>query len=311
MEDVTDLSFRLICKRMGADIVYTEFTNCEAIVRNIPNSLSKLELSAEERPVAIQLFGGNEETMELATNIAEGFGPDFIDLNCGCWVKNVVARNEGAGLLRDIPKFKRIVQAVLNGTKLPVTVKTRLGWDESSIIILEVAQMLEQMGVQALTVHCRTRSQAHNKPLADWSWLEKLKKTVSIPIIGNGDVVTPEDAKRMFETGCDGIMIGRAAIANPWLFTQVKHYLKTGDFIQEPTMKEKVDLMIEHLQMAIDNAEENRNPIFSFRKFIAGYIKSFPNVSVLRNDLMKMESIDPIIDRLHQFLDENKKNGIV
>jgi tRNA-dihydrouridine synthase B len=303
MEDVTDIPFRLICKRMGADIVYTEFTNCEAIVRNIYRAMDKIRVLDEERPVAIQLFGGNEKSMQEATEIASALKPDFIDINCGCWVKNVVARNEGAGLLRDLDKFKRIVEGVIKGTNLPVTVKTRLGWDEKSIVILEVAQMLEQLGVKALTVHCRTRSHAHNKAPADWSWLTKLKKVVSIPIIGNGDVVTPEDAKRMFETGCDGIMIGRGAINNPWIFEQVKHYLKTGNLLPEPTVTEKINLCVDHLQLAMEFKGE-KNPIFPFRKFYSGYLKGLPNVALLRHDLMSLDEMNPIIDRLYEFLDQ-------
>jgi len=222
MEDVTDAAFRLICKRLGADIVYTEFTSSEALIRDIPRALSKIQISDEERPIAIQIFGGVEESMEGATQKAESFNPDFIDINCGCWVKKHVGRGEGAALLKDLPHFEKIVRSTVNATKLPVTVKTRLGWDADSIVILDVAKMVEQAGAKALTVHCRTRSQAH-RGQADWHWLERIKKVVSIPVIGNGDVTTSEDVKRMFETGCDGVMIGRGAITNPWIFQQAKH----------------------------------------------------------------------------------------
>src|SRR3989338_3660216 len=175
MEDVTDTAFRLICKRLGADIVYTEFTSSEAIIRDIPRAMKKIRVTDAERPVAIQLFGGVSESMELATKKAEALGPDFIDINCGCWVRNHVARGEGAALLKDLSLFEKIVQSTVRAAHLPVTVKTRLGWDERSIVILDVAKMVEQAGEQALTVHCRTRSQAHSGQ-ADWSWLEKIKK---------------------------------------------------------------------------------------------------------------------------------------
>ena len=187
--------------------------------------------------------------MEGATKKAEKFNPDFIDINCGCWVKNHVSRGEGAALLKDLPHFEKIVSSTVKATKLPVTVKTRLGWDASNIVILDVAKMVEQTGAKALTVHCRTRSQAHTGE-ADWRWLEKIKKVISIPLIGNGDIESPEDAKRMFETGCDGIMVGRGAIINPWIFPQTKHYLKTGQHLRPPTLKEKVDLCIEHLKLS-------------------------------------------------------------
>ena len=213
MEDVTELPFRLICKRLGADIVYTEFTSSEGIIREAPRIMEKIRINEEERPVGIQIFGGRPEAMAGAAQAVEKLNPDFIDINCGCWVKNHVARNEGAGLLRDLPLFEEIVKATVKATKLPVTVKTRLGWDEQSIVITDVAKMVEAAGAQALTVHCRTRAQAHSG-FADWSWLEKIKKIIHIPLIGNGDITTPEDVQAMLETGCDAVMIGRGAIAN-------------------------------------------------------------------------------------------------
>src|SRR3989338_7365656 len=208
MEDVTDIPFRLVCKRLGADIVYTEFASSEALIRDAKKTIRKVQIVEEERPVAIQIFGGAERSMEQAARVAEKFNPDFIDINCGCWVKNVAMRGEGAGLWRALPQFERVVRSTVNATKLPVTVKTRLGWDEKSIVILDAAKMVQQAGGQALTVHCRTRSQAHDGK-ADWDWLAKIKKVVSIPIIGNGDIQTPQDVKAMLETGCDGIMVGR------------------------------------------------------------------------------------------------------
>ncbi len=299
MEDVTDTAFRLICKRLGADIVYTEFTSSEAIIRDIPRALDKIRITGEERPIAIQLFGGVEESMDSATRKAESFHPDFIDINCGCWVKNHVSRGEGAALLKDLPHFEKIVSTTVKATKLPVTVKTRLGWDASSIVILDVARMVEQAGAKALTVHCRTRSQAH-QGVADWHWLEKIKKVVSIPIIGNGDITNAEDIKRMFETGCDGVMVGRGAISNPWIFQQAKHYLATGQHLRQPMLKEKIDLCIEHLKLSV-KLKGSRNGIIPFRKHYSGYFNGIPDVAKLRFDLMQLVDLEQIIERLNRF----------
>ena len=305
MEDVTDLAFRRICRQMGADIVYTEFTSSDAIIRNIPKAINKIEVCEQERPVAIQIFGGEEECMLDAATMAESLGPDFIDINCGCWVKNHVARGQGAALLKDLPRFEKIVKSTVKGTSLPVTVKTRLGWDSENIVILEVARMVEAAGAQALAVHCRTRMQGHDKAPADWSWLEKLKKVVSIPIIGNGDIRCGADAKRMFETGCDGVMIGRAAIGNPFIFKEVQHYLKTGEQLPPPDLKERMDVCIEHLRLSVEHKDIRRG-LIPFRKFYSGYFKGFPNVAQLRKDLMPMLEYDQIINRLHQFYDEHQ-----
>lgn len=301
MEDVTDTAFRLICKRLGADIVYTEFTSSEALIRDIPKALEKIQITDEERPIAIQLFGGVEESMEEAARKAESFKPDFIDINCGCWVKNHVSRGEGAALLKDLSHFEKIVASTVKATRLPVTVKTRLGWDASNIVILDVARMVEQAGAKALTVHCRTRSQAH-KGEADWHWLEKIKKVISIPLIGNGDIESPEDAKRMFETGCDGVMIGRGAVINPWIFQQTKHYLKTGQHCPCPTLKEKIDLCVEHLKLSVE-LKGVRGGLIPFRKYYSGYLRGIPGVAKLRADLMQLVDLEAIIERLDQFLD--------
>ncbi len=303
MEDVTDLPFRVICKRLGADLVYTEFTASEALIRDIPRALKKITVCDEERPVAIQLFGGKDESLAGAAQVAEGFKPDFIDINCGCWVKNHVARNEGAGLLRDLPLFEKIVRSTVKATKLPVTVKTRLGWDHDSIVILEVAKMIEQAGAQALTIHCRTRSQAHNG-FADWDWLAKVKNAIKIPVIGNGDVTTPEDAKAMLETGCDGVMLGRGAIANPWLFQQIKHFLQTGEHLPEPTVEERMRVCLEHLKMSVEY-ELPHNAVIPFRKYYAGYLRGLPNVAVVRSELMQLKEYAAVVDRLNKYVDEN------
>ncbi|MBN1869380.1 MAG: tRNA dihydrouridine synthase DusB [Candidatus Omnitrophica bacterium] len=299
MQDVTDTAFRLICKRLGADIVYTEFTSCEALIRDIPKAVRKIQIADEERPIGIQLFGGVEESMEEAAQRATSLGPDIIDINGGCWVKNHVSRGEGAALLKDLPHFQRIVRSTVRSTHLPVTVKTRLGWDSRSIVILDVAKMVEQAGAKAITVHCRTRSQAH-QGIADWHWLEEIKKAVSIPVIGNGDITGPEDVKRMFETGCDGVMIGRGAMANPWIFRQAKYFLKTGQFLPEPTLNEKINLCIEHLKLAVQ-LKGMRNGIIPFRKYYLGYLKGVPNIAKLRRDLMQLVDLNQIIERLLQF----------
>jgi nifR3 family TIM-barrel protein len=249
----------------------------------------------------VQIFGGRPHAMGGAAELVEKVNPDFIDINCGCWVKNHVARNEGAGLLRDIPLFESIVKATVKGTKLPVTVKTRLGWDENSIVITDVAKMVEAAGAKALTLHCRTRSQAHNG-FADWGWLEKIKKVISIPLIGNGDVNTPEDVKAMFETGCDGVMIGRGAIANPWLFKQAKHYMKTGQLLPEPTIEEKIQTCLEHLRLNVEHKGE-RYGVVTFRKHYVGYLKGLPNISAVRTELMKCTEEKQVADILHSYQD--------
>ncbi|MCK5012526.1 MAG: tRNA dihydrouridine synthase DusB [Candidatus Omnitrophica bacterium] len=299
MEDVTDAAFRLVCKRLGADIVYTEFTSCEALIRDIPRAIKKIRITDEERPIAIQLFGGVEESMEEATKRATDFGPDFIDINCGCWVKNHVSRGEGAALLKDLLHFERIVASTVKATKLPVTVKTRLGWDAKSIVILDVAKMVEQAGAKAITIHCRTRNQAHRGE-ADWHWLEKIKKVVSIPVIGNGDITTPGDVKRMFETGCDGVMIGRGAMTNPWIFQQAKYFLKNGQYLPEPTLREKIELCIEHLKLSVQ-LKGLRDGVIPFRKYYVGYLNGVPNVAKLRSDLMQLVDLEKIIERLLDF----------
>ena len=303
MEDVTELPFRLICKRLGADIVYTEFTSSEGIIRDIPRIMEKIQIAEEERPVSIQIFGGRPEAMAGAAEVIEKLNPDFIDVNCGCWVKNHVARNEGAGLLLDLPLFEQIVKATVKGTKLPVTVKTRLGWDDQSIVILDVAKMVQDAGAKALTLHCRTRSQAHSG-FADWSWLEKIKKVISIPVIGNGDINCPEDAQAMLETGCDGVMIGRGAIANPWIFRETKHFLKTGEHMPDPSIEEKILVCIEHLKLNVQYKGEEYG-VQTFRKHYVGYLKGLPNITPVRSELMQYLLEEQVIERLQKYLNEN------
>lgn len=300
MDDVADRVFRLICKAHGADLLYTEFVNCEGLIRNVEKLVERIEVTDPERPIAIQIYGSAEDSMERATAVVEEAGPDFIDINAGCWVKKVAMRGDGAGLLKDLKKLEAVVKAVTRATRLPVTVKTRLGWDADNIVILDVARMLEANGVAALAVHCRTRVQAYNGQ-ADWSWLERIKAVTDIPLIGNGDVKTPEDAKRMFETGCDGVMIGRGAMHNPWIFEQTKHFLATGEHLPEPSLELRVALCLDHLRQSAAFKGERR-AVLEHRKRYTGYLRDAPNIAKLRAGLMKYEEIAPIETCLAEFL---------
>ncbi len=303
MEDVSDPPFRIICKRLGADIVYTEFISSDGLIRSAWKSRRKLTINAEERPVAIQIFSGDITTMIEAARITEEAEPDFIDINCGCWVKNVVARNAGAALLKEPDTMVKMSKALVDTVQLPVTVKTRLGWDHSSIIIVDLAKRLEQeAGIAALTIHCRTRDMGHEGD-ADWSWIEKVKQAVSIPIILNGDVQTPEDVHRAFTTtGCDAVMIGRAAISNPFVFRQAQTYMKTGTLEAPPTVEERIETCLEHLRLSIQYKEgDERKTVMEFRKFIAGYLKGLYNASHVRQDLVTYTTYTEVENRLRLF----------
>jgi tRNA-dihydrouridine synthase B len=297
MEDVTDIAFRLVCKRMGADVMYTEFVNAEGLVRDSGKTKRKMMFLEEERPFGIQIYGGSEESMQSAARMAEGLKPDLVDINCGCWVKNVTGQGAGAGLLRDLPKMKRVIASVVHSVQLPVTVKTRLGWDEKSIQIVEVARMIEDTGAVAITIHCRTRSQGH-KGVPDYSWIPKVKEAVSIPVIVNGGIDTPEIAQRVFETsGCDGVMIARGALYNPWIFREIKHYLLIGESLPPPTLEERVDLLLQHLQLSVQFKGE-RSGVIEFRKYYAGYLRNLPGMAKLRAELMQYTEQSPIADHL-------------
>ncbi len=303
MEDVSDLPFRLVCKRLGADILYTEFVNSEGLVRNSEKTKRKMVFSEDERPFGIQIYGGEESSMEGAARMADEMNPDIIDINAGCWVKNVALHGAGAGLLRDLPKMERIVSSVIKTTSKPVTVKTRLGWDEHSIRIVDVAKMIEGIGAQALTVHCRTRAQGH-KGDPDYSWIPKIKEAVKIPVIVNGNIFTPEDVQRAFaETGCDGVMIGRGAIENPWIFKQAKEFMQTGQVQTHVTVEERVRLCIEHLKLSVQY-KGDRTGMFEMRKHYSGYLRGLPNVSKVRMELMGLTDIEAIVKRLLLFNDE-------
>lgn len=298
MEDVTESPFRLICKRLGADVVFTEFISSEGLIRDAVKARAKLFFSEEERPIAIQIFGGNESSMKEAGAICESVKPDFIDINCGCWVKDVALRGAGAGLLRDLPKMQSIAEAVLNNVSLPVTLKTRLGWDENSIVIVDVAKMLEKIGIKALTVHCRLRAQG-NKGEANWSWVKRIKDSgVSIPIVLNGNIRSPEDVKFVFQTyEPDAVMIGQGAILNPWIFRQSKELIESGSY-SEPQLLEIIDTCIEHLKLNCQSKGEVRGTL-EFRKHYSGYLKNMPNISKLRSELMGLKEMNPVIEKLH------------
>ncbi len=301
MEDVTSIPFRLICKKLGADILYTEFVNAEGLVRKSKKTKQKMFFLPEERPFGIQIYGGQETSMEGAAKMAEELQPDIIDINCGCWVRNVVGSGAGASLLRDLPKMEKIISSVVNSVQTPVTVKTRLGWDEKSIQIIDVAKMVEGTGAKALTIHCRTRAQGHQGE-PDYRLIPEVKNAVNIPIIVNGGIETPQTAKRVFdETGCDGIMIARGAINHPWIFAEIKHYFRTGELLPPPTIKQRFELMFEHLRLSVDHKGE-RGGIIEFRKHYSGYLHGLPNVSKFRNSLMPFTELQPIVDHVNAYI---------
>jgi tRNA-dihydrouridine synthase B len=300
MEDVTDQAFRIVCKRLGADIVYTEFVNSEGLVRLSEKTHRKMTFSEEERPFGIQIYGGEESSMEQAAKIAEDLNPDIIDINCGCWVRKVAGQGAGSGLLRDLPKMERIISTVVKSVRVPITVKTRLGWDIENIRIVEVAKMVEQTGARALTIHCRTRSQAH-KGDPDFSWIPIIKSLVTIPIIANGSLDTPQKIEQTFqETGCDGIMIGRAAIDNPWIFRQAKQYLLNGTISTRPTIEDRFNLLIEHLKLSADIKGE-RKGVVEFRKHYTGYLKGLFQAAKIRQEMMQFTELSPALDHLSHY----------
>lgn len=303
MEDVTDSPFRQICRRMGADIVFTEFISSEAIIRDADIAMHKMDFREMERPFGIQIFGGREEAMEGATKVAVNNNPDIVDINFGCPVYKIVKKGAGAGCLKDLDMMERMAGTVVDaaGDK-PVTVKTRLGWDDNSIKIQEVALMLQSVGVKALTVHARTRSQKY-KGDARWEWLKKLANTpgLEIPVIGNGDVTSPELAKKMFdETGVDGVMIGRGAIGNPWIFKQTRHFLETGELLPEPTVRERIEICAEQLRLSVDHQGE-RYGVIIMKKHYGQYLKGIRNGKKLRMQLMEHKEMQPILELLLNF----------
>ena len=288
MEDVSDPPFRILCKRYGADVLYTEFISSGGLVHDSEDSQKKLDLYEEERPIGIQVFGGDVEQVRGATRIVDRAGADIIDINFGCPVRKVVRKDAGAGILRKPDKMRRITEAVIEEATRPVTVKTRLGWNDDSIDILNVARMLEETGIQALAVHARTRAQMY-KGEARWPWLRRLKEegVQHIPLIGNGDALSPRETQAMFdETGVDGVMIGRGAIGNPWIFQRAKTYMETGEVPPAPDWEERVQVVAEHLALKCEWLGE-RTGVLEMRKHYSGYFKGFRNASNLRHLLMQ------------------------
>ncbi len=301
MEDVSDPPFRALCKEQGADVVYTEFISSEGLIRNAAKSTKKLDIYTKERPVGIQIFGSNLDSMLGAVDIVEKTNPDIIDINYGCPVKKVVCKGAGAGILKDIPLMVSLTKEIVKRTTLPVTVKTRLGWDEKSIKIVEVAERLQDVGIKAISIHGRTRAQMY-KGDADWTQIAAIKNNprMHIPVFGNGDVNSPEKAKEMRDDfGLDGAMIGRASIGNPWFFDQVKHYLNTGNKKEEPGISDKARMAKRHLEMAVKWKGEVLG-VLETRRHYGNYFKGVANFKETKSRILNEK--DPI--KIFHELDE-------
>ena len=287
MEDVSDPPFRALCKEQGADVVYTEFISSEGLIRDAAKSTKKLDIYTKERPVGIQIFGSNLKSMLGAVDIVEKTKPDIIDINYGCPVKKVVCKGAGAGILKDIPLMVSLTKELVKRTSLPVTVKTRLGWDEKTIQIVDVAERLQDVGIKAISIHGRTRAQMY-KGEADWTKIAEIKNNqrMHIPVFGNGDVNSPERAKEMKDQyGLDGAMIGRASIGNPWFFNQVKHFLKTGNKKQEPSIYERAEMAKRHLKMAVDWKGEILG-VLETRRHYGNYFKGIANFKEIKSRIL-------------------------
>jgi tRNA-dihydrouridine synthase B len=304
MEDVSDPPFRAVCKQHGADLMYTEFISSEGLIRDAIKSRQKLDIFDYERPIGIQIFGGDEEAMALSAKIVDATNPDLLDINFGCPVKKVVCKGAGAGVLKDIELMVRLTKAVVNATRLPVTVKTRLGWDDNTRNIEEVAERLQDIGVQALTVHGRTRVQMY-KGEADWTLIAKVKNNprIKIPIFGNGDIDNPQKALEYRNRyGVDGIMIGRAAIGYPWIFREIKHFFATGETLAPPTLEERIDAARKHLHGSVQWKGETVG-ILEMRRHYANYLKGLPGIKEFRTRLVTTSSLselEAIFEELHQ-----------
>ena len=299
MEDVSDPPFRYVCKQEGADLMYSEFISSEGLIRDAIKSRQKLDFFEYERPFGIQIFGGDEEAMALSAKIIDATGPDLVDINFGCPVKKVVCKGAGAAVLKDIDAMVRLTRAVVNSTRLPVTVKTRLGWDDDSKNIEEVAQRLQDVGIKALTIHGRTRSQLY-KGEADWTLIARVKNNprIHIPIFGNGDIDSPEKAleyKNRF--GVDGIMIGRAAIGYPWIFNEIKYFLDKHEHKPPPSIEQRVEVIRAHLSRSIE-WKGNILGILEMRRHYTNYLKGLPHIKEFRNQLVQQNSVDEILEIL-------------
>ncbi|KAI9440246.1 tRNA-U20-dihydrouridine synthase [Russula earlei] len=311
MEDVSDPPFRAVCKDNGVDLMYTEFISSEGLIRDAIKSRQKLDIFDYERPIGIQIFGGDEEAMALSAKIVETVQPDLVDINFGCPVKKVVSKGAGAGVLKDVDLMVRLTEAVVRSTSLPVTVKTRLGWDDNSRNIEEVAERLQDTGIKALSIHGRTRSQMY-KGEADWTLIAAVKNNprIHIPIFGNGDIDSPQKAlayKNRY--GVDGIMIGRAAIGYPWIFREIKHYVETGAMPEPPTVEERVAVCKKHLVKSV----EWKGPIVGInemRRHYANYLKGLPGIKEYRNRLVTLKEVEEIEAVLDEILD-NYKDAII
>lgn len=287
LEDITDSAFRRICKSFGADLVYTEFISSEALSREVEKSMNKMLFAEEERPLGIQIFGNDPEAMKKAAQLAERSGPELIDINFGCPVRKIAMKGAGAALLKDVPLMVRITEEVVKAVKLPVTVKTRLGWDENSKNIVDIAERLQDVGISALTIHGRTRSQMYTGK-ADWTLIGEVKNNqrMVIPIIGNGDVTGPEIALKMKEDyGVDAVMIGRGAIGNPWIFKETKEYIIKGVLPPQISLEERRDTCLKHLKLTLEQKQERR-AIMEFRKHYSGYFRAVPNFKQIKMKLL-------------------------
>ena len=304
MEDVSDPPFRALCKEQGADMMYTEFISVEGLIRDATKSVQKLDIYPDERPVGVQIFGAEIDSMRRAAEIVEDAKPEVLDINFGCPVKKVVCKMAGAGILQDIDRMVELTKAIVDSTNLPVTVKTRLGWDDKTIKIEEVAERLQDVGIKALSIHGRTRKQMY-KGEADWTLMGKIKENprIHIPIFGNGDINSPQKAAEYRDRyGVDGIMIGRATIGNPWIFREIKHYFKTGEILPPPTVEERVNAAREHLRRSLDWKNE-KLAVLEMRRHYTNYFKGFKNVKYFRSrlvDTMIPEEIYSILDEIEE-----------
>lgn len=305
MEDVSDPPFRALCKEQGADLMYTEFISSEGLIRNAAKSVKKLDIYDEERPIGIQIFGGEIDSMRQSAEIVEASNPNILDINYGCPVSKVVCKDAGAGILRDIPKMVRLTEAIVKSTKLPVTVKTRLGWDDRSKYIVEVAERLQDIGIKAISIHGRTRVQMY-KGEADWSLIAKVKENprIHIPVFGNGDVNTPQKALEVKNKyGVDGVMIGRASIGNPWIFREIKHFLKTGKILPTATIEERVEVCRKHLVKSMRWKGE-RLGILEMRRHYSNYLRGLPNIKEYRGQLVILDDFSLIEEVFSRILEE-------
>jgi len=308
MEDVSDPPFRALCKKHGADVVYTEFISSEGLIRNAAKSTKKLDIYKKERPVGIQIFGANLDSMLQAVDIVEKTAPDIIDINYGCPVKKVVCKGAGAGILKDIPLMVSLTKEIVKRTNLPVTVKTRLGWDEKTIKIVEVAEKLQDVGIKAISIHGRTRAQMY-KGEACWEKIREVKNNtrMNIPVFGNGDVNTPQAAKEMRDKyGLDGAMIGREAIGNPWVFEEIKHYFETGEIKPPPTLRERAEMAKKHLQLSL-KWKGNVLGVLETRKHYGNYFKGVQNFKPTKTAILTERDPEKIITILNNIKEHSEK----